>query len=193
MKRFLLLLAVGMLMTSQADAAIFNAATGHWYDIVSSGANGSWDNAEAAAVAGGGHLVTVNDAAEQTWLVANFGGGGIRSWIGFNDVATEGTWVWSRGETPGYTNWDSGEPNNMSPPDGIGEDYGVINWDTGTGEWNDWSHLRPDYASNGPIDGIAEYDRDPGPVVPEPSAVIIWSLLGTFGVAMGWYRRRRAA
>jgi len=27
-------------------------------------------------------------------------------------------------------------------------------------------------------------------VIPEPSALVIWSLLGTLGVTMGWWRRR---
>ena len=30
-------------------------------------------------------------------------------------------------------------------------------------------------------------------VIPEPSTLIIWSLLGTLGIAVGWRRRRRAA
>ena len=28
-------------------------------------------------------------------------------------------------------------------------------------------------------------------VIPEPSTLIIWSLLGTLGITVGWWRRRR--
>lgn len=125
-------------------APIYNPATGHWYDLVSSGDNGSWDNAENNAIALGGHLVTINDAAEEAWLRANFvavDGQHIRYWIGFNDAAVEGTWVWASGEPVTYTNWDSDEPNNMMPPP-IGEDYAVLNWNLTTGGWNDWDHQR---------------------------------------------------
>jgi hypothetical protein len=63
-------------------APVYNPATNHWYDIVSSGADGSWDNAENNAIALGGHLVTINDAAEEAWLRSIFGGQ-TRYWIGF--------------------------------------------------------------------------------------------------------------
>ena len=33
----------------------------------------------------------------------------------------------------------------------------------------------------------------PGGVIPEPSTLIIWSLLGGLGITVGWCRRRRRA
>ena len=37
---------------------------------------------------------------------------GSRMWIGGNDIATEGTWVWEDGEIwGGFTAWNDGEPN----------------------------------------------------------------------------------
>lgn len=97
---------------------------GHAY-LLSSGSQ-SWLAAENEAVARGGHLVTINDAAENEWLAATFGDS---RWIGFTDEASEGNWVWVSGEPVTYTSWNSGEPNNSG-----NEDYGMI---YSNGKWND--------------------------------------------------------
>ena len=74
-----------------------------------------WADAEAEAVALGGHLATVRNDAENTWLYTTFGNyGGISRtfYIGFTDQGHEGTWVWVSGEPVTYLHWDAGEPNN---------------------------------------------------------------------------------
>ncbi len=154
---------------------------GHCYELVSSGANGAWANAELAANALGGNLVTINDAAEEVWLRSVFSSS-ERYWIGFTDQAVEGTWVWASGEAVTYTNWNGGEPNNMMPPNPLGEDYAVMNWNTSNGAWNDWGHLRPDYGQH--LQGIAEYAC----AVPAPGAFI---LAGLGSGLVGYMRRRR--
>ncbi len=78
----------------------------------------------------GGNLVTINDAAENQFLVNAFGGSEL-FWIGLNDVAQEGVFKWINGEPVTYTNWNSGEPNNYG-----NEDYVHFNWGS-SGRWND--------------------------------------------------------
>lgn len=105
---------------------------GHSYMITSAAL--SWTDAEAEAVAKGGHLVTVNDAAEQAFLNSTFLQGFFAArplWIGFTDQANDGTFLWSNGEPVTYTNWAPGEPNNGGG--GIlSEDYAAMNWNFST-------------------------------------------------------------
>src|SRR5688572_3780921 len=52
----------------------------------------TWQNAEAAAVSLGGHLVTINDSHEHEYLWALWGRDHLL-WIGLNDVKEEGSFV----------------------------------------------------------------------------------------------------
>ena len=63
----------------------------------------SWDDAQAKVTAEGAHLVSINDAEEQAWLVRVFGTAPY--WIGLTDVAKEGEWGWTNGEPATYTHW----------------------------------------------------------------------------------------
>src|SRR5687768_387590 len=48
---------------------LINPANGHTYLLAQ---NTSWVHGEIEAVKRGGHLVTINDAAEQNWLYTRF-------------------------------------------------------------------------------------------------------------------------
>ena len=93
---------------------VLNPENGHSYMRIHCE---SWDDAQAKAVAEGAHLVAINDAAEQQWLVRAFGTAPY--WIGLTDVAKESEWGWTSGEPVTYTNWalhrlinaDRGEEN----------------------------------------------------------------------------------
>lgn len=84
---------------------IRNPANCHRYYMLSTS---GWLEAEAKAIELGGHLVTMNDAAEQNWAFTTFMNIGPEyKWIGFNARAHPGTttFEWASGQTPAYTNW----------------------------------------------------------------------------------------
>ena len=115
-----------------------DGGNGHYYALTS-GAT-TWTDAEAQATALGGHLVAVNSQAEQDFLDRTFMSGPSRSsifWNGFNDLAQEGTFVWTTGEPVTYTNWHPGEPNNYPDTAPHQEDYAAMNWctDVSTATW----------------------------------------------------------
>jgi Ca2+-binding RTX toxin-like protein len=96
---------------------------------------GSWTQAQANAQALGGNLATVDSADKNTFLFQNVVTPMLVAqphglWIGLNDIAVEGTWVWASGDPVTYTNWGPGEPNNAGNEDGV-----HITWDRG--RWND--------------------------------------------------------
>jgi len=66
------------------------------------------------------YLVTINDAGEDAFLVAEAVAGGWGGlWIGYNDRGggNEGNWTWVEGNGSGYENWNPGEPNNSGNED----------------------------------------------------------------------------
>ena len=79
---------------------VLNPANNHSYKRVHCE---SWDDAQAKAIAEDAHLVAINDAAEQQWLVKIFGT--APCWIGLTDTVEEGEWGWTSGEPLTYFNW----------------------------------------------------------------------------------------
>ena len=142
------LLAMGPIKSgvaiAQEEQWFFNPANGHEYRLTDPM---PWVDAEAQAVAWGGHLVTLNNAEEELWVKDTFGRLEL-FYIGFNDIEEEGIWVWSSGASITYTNWDDSEPNNCcdctdSP---ACEDAAVMNWDSSDSNYfgNYWNDLSPD-------------------------------------------------
>lgn len=114
----------------------------------------------------GGHLVTINDAAENTFIANTFGGDRA-VWLGFTDAAEEGTFVWVTGEPFTHTNWlppdehQGGEPSNGGGV--IPQNFGVMvtpdgDWDDG---WNSGSWVYVDgtwRAGADPIVTVIEFE-----------------------------------
>ncbi|MDP2902682.1 MAG: lectin-like protein, partial [Methylovulum sp.] len=72
-----------------------NPVTGHYYKVLDCG---DWEQCEAQAVGIGAHLVTINDQAENDWVVNTFLGDDVL-WIGYTDKDQEGTFKWVSGES----------------------------------------------------------------------------------------------
>ena len=90
----------------------------------------TWAEAEAIAVSYGGHLATVRSQEENDWVAAFYGLD--QAWIGLNDLATEGSFGWSSGESLLFTNWAPGSPGGFAPD----QDFVAISGLDGN--WNDW-------------------------------------------------------
>ena len=116
----LLLLAGAILaasLSSRADiiaGPITNPTNGHVYYLLSPN---SWSAAEAEAEDLGGTLAVIKNAAQNEWIYSTFGhfGGNERSlWIGLHRKDHGGPFFQVNGEPADYTNWCSGEPNDVN-------------------------------------------------------------------------------
>lgn len=94
----------------------------------------SYNDAEADCVARGGHLLSIHNATMQNLAVAVAFGIEIFDdwWIGLNDRAAEGTFLWTDGSPVDFTQWGDQEPNDA----GDNEDCANLSSEIG-GYWND--------------------------------------------------------
>ena len=99
----------------------------------------SWTQAEANSVKLGGHLTTVNDSHENTFIVNSFSdksGEYQGLWIGLSDAGVEGNFTWTSQDVSSYRNFFPSEPNG-----GISENYVHMwssnPWSYNVGSWND--------------------------------------------------------
>jgi len=144
----------------------------------------TWEEAEANANALGGHLVTINDAEENEWILNNIewrepkdpnygaykAGDAIAYWIGLNDKKSEGTTEWSSGQKSTYRRSSSSDSN------GTEDWYTIVN---PSGGWNDLTQTPGDWSmGNWQMEyGIAEI-----PLAPNNTPTGTPTLAGDFKV-----------
>lgn len=161
---------------------VTNPSNGHTYYLL---ANGRWSEAESTAQVLGGHLATVDDAAENAWVLSTFylpHPGPFALWIGFNDATNEGVFEWVGGAPTAYTNWDANEPNNFNGVEDFAQMGSLGKWndvsDVGLGGWMNFGVVEssppPPPVCNGDAD--ADLDRDFGDIT---------VVLANFGMTYG--------
>jgi len=168
-----------------------NTANGHIYYLLT---ETNWIAAEQEALALGGHLATIRNAAEESWIYTNFNyyNNVVRAlWIGLYDTnplvnstnrATRRTeFAWISGEPVTYTHWSPVEPDNPDSSEGdnppVWEFYGHI-WDRddlNAGTWNNYLNLVTIFGY--PLNGVVE-------IVPIPNLTIVEKT--TNQVALSW-------
>jgi TolB-like protein len=144
--------AFGLITRPEGNSVwILNPANGHEYRLTTGYYWGvsdtvartrpDWFDAEGEAAACGGHLVTINNEAENKFLVSLFVPGdptfdawGSFLWIGLSDYGSEKSFYWISGETATFTSWDIDQPDNAHQG---GEDSVHTNHFGGLGLWND--------------------------------------------------------
>ena len=108
-----LLFAVFQSVAGIIAGPITNPANGHDYYLLTPD---SWPASETEAENLGATLAIVRNASEQKWIYSTFGfyDGGLRNlWIGLHRTNSGGAFVWVDGSPVEYTDWFSGEPNNL--------------------------------------------------------------------------------
>ena len=95
----------------------------------------TWVQARNLAASLGGHLVIVNDAAENQFLSDNYvKPAPANTWIGLNDREAHGVFGWPDGSPVTYLNWLPGGPDNAG-----GNEHCAAFWPLGANlaGWND--------------------------------------------------------
>ena len=134
--------------TPQETVAMMQHAAG--YEVIKGDV--SWTEANAQAVARGGHLITITSEAEQREAVALAKSEGLRFvWIGgYTSVRNGGIFGhWVTGEPFSYTAWYDGEPSR-NDKDGTPEMYLML-WNVREDEWT-WNDQRNDPIGDTDID-----------------------------------------
>jgi len=70
-----------------------------------------WNDAQASCKAWGGDLAAVGSGPEYSFMLSFVS---KATWIGANDVAVEGTFMWTTQEPFVFTSWDTGDPQDTN-------------------------------------------------------------------------------
>src|ERR1041385_6947529 len=130
-----LLLTVNMAfadITNEAQWTIGSGGNGHFYRVVAKPSLISWDAANAEASLAGGYLATITSSSENAFIFSLIDNSSFWTqsandhgpWIGGFQAAgaaePSGGWTWVTPTGAGspepfsYSNWEAGEPNNLT-------------------------------------------------------------------------------
>ncbi|HSD91110.1 MAG TPA: C-type lectin domain-containing protein [Kofleriaceae bacterium] len=111
--------------------------------------------ARAACQAMTAHLAYLKTAALDTAAEALIGA--ANTWIGANDMATEGTFVWDDGSALVFTNWHTGEPNSGGTGATYQEDCVIIAGARVDKQWDDRPCDATEIATSGSFAYLCQY------------------------------------
>ena len=187
----LLLFVPPVAQAAVISGPVTDQSTGRRYAVLE---QTTWDLAQAEAITLDANLVTINDQAENDFILNAFSGldasnftpvvtpNDIGFWIGINDIVTEGSFDWISGEPSNFTNWAPGEPNNLVLGN---EDWGMLyarsepgQWTAG--QWNDAVNV-----PNQSKPAIIEFNAS---AVPEPTS---FGALAAAAIVVGHRRKQR--
>lgn len=93
----------------------------------------SWKEAKITCEQFGGHLVTIEDKAEDNFIESFIQDRNTYTWMGASDLAEEGKWLWVTDipfNTSLYLNWRRPGPNNKNNEDCM--DWSFSGWNDNT-------------------------------------------------------------
>lgn len=99
----------------------------HYFATV---APGTWQHDEQACAAPGGHLVKIDDAGENAFVLSTFHPTSY-VWIGLTE--SDGSFAWTDGTAPGYTNFSAQSDTS---------DSSCVDFDH-TGSWSPYDCAQP--------------------------------------------------
>lgn len=183
-----LLTAAGQVNATPVQWTLAAGGNDHWYDLIDAPYT-SWSDANTSANALSfgnldGHLATITSAAENDFIFNILGVSDRPIWLGgFQDEnAAEplADWQWVTGEAWTFTNWESGEPNNLTWND---EDALSFAFWEAKGTWND-APTEWEYYDTGGY--VVEYESAP---VPEPATMTLFGI-GLISIAGHRFRKK---
>jgi hypothetical protein len=158
------------------EDVVQNPGNGHWYKYVDASPAMDWNACRIAAESMGGRLAGVPSSAENDWILQTLvaSTGKPACWLGGDDAAAEGLWLWRDGSAFGFANWSPGEPSDV---DGT-ENWLAMQTD---GTWTDESATQT-------LSGyVVEWDSDPNAVaIPQAPANLAASYVAGMGVTLTW-------
>jgi hypothetical protein len=195
--------AIALTQSLHADPLTWSG-NGHAYEYVQ-GLGLSWEEARDAAIARGGHLVTLTSSDEEAFVLSNVigqlqpvGEKGLTYnsavWGGASQSLTAQSsisdWSWVTGEAWDYTNWRFNEPNDYFGLNS--ENFLTINWKDFNSTWGNYDDVSRQWndarLKTNDVQGyVVEYSREVNNV-PDSASTVALLGLGLMGLAA--FRRR---
>jgi hypothetical protein len=200
----LLVVAFSLMLCGTVYAAPIQwSGNNHYYEAFAAPNGVTWFEAEAAATAAGGYLATITSAPENGFVFSlvndqqfwgTFPGSeactNAGPWLGGfqpdGSLEPGGNWQWVTGESFTYTNWESGEPNNLGISGANEEDRLHFFDEIASGAppyrvstWNDLDGSR-----NNPHGYVVEWNTNP---IPEPASML---LIGSGLIGLAGLRKK---